>query len=76
MIKTFCDRCGKEVERIQTIDVPQRVDDKFNSIHTEKSELCDSCYDFVNKAVNEYNNAMSKVRIEFYKALLPQRSDT
>ena len=74
MKKLYCDRCKKEVDRLYTIKVPDP--DKptsYGGYSNKDVEVCDSCNKFIEKAVNEYNNSMVRVRFAFYETLFPNK---
>ena len=74
MRKLYCDRCGKEVDNLHEIKVPDP--DKpigYCSYNTKKVEVCNSCKDYIIKAVEEYDNSMIKVRFAFYETLFPSQ---
>lgn len=74
MIKYFCDRCGKEVDKLACVKIPDSNKPcSGSSYSTKEVGLCDSCNTFVNKAVEEYNQAMIKTRFAFYEALFPKK---
>lgn len=70
MKKLFCDRCKKEVDKLNIIKIPDPDKPTSHGAYSIKdAEVCDSCKAFIDKAVNEYNDSMVKVRFAFYEAL-------
>lgn len=70
MRKLFCDRCKKEVDKLNIIKIPDQ--DKpvsHGAYSTKDAEVCNFCKAFIDKAVNEYNDSMVKCRFAFYEAL-------
>ena len=68
MKKLFCDRCKKEVDKLNIIKIPDKPI-SHGAYNVKDAEVCDSCKAFIDKAVNEYNDSMVKVRFAFYEAL-------
>lgn len=72
MRKLYCDRCGKEVNYLQEIRIPDKSKPiKYGGYATKSVEVCGDCYAYVNKAVDEYNDSMTRVRVAFYETLFP-----
>ena len=70
--KHFCDRCGKEVNYLEEISIPDKSKPiKYGGYSTKLVEVCSDCHSYVKKAVDEYNDSMVKVRIAFYETLFP-----
>lgn len=70
MRKLYCDRCEKECRNVSMYTVPKEIL-KDGNYTTKAVELCDECYDFVQKVVIGYNEGMAKARLEFCKTLIP-----
>ena len=74
MKRLYCDRCGKEVKNIFVARIPDERVGNNGSYKNKDVELCKSCKSFVETATREYNNAMTNIRIAFFKALFPSES--
>ena len=75
MVKLYCDRCGKEVEKlfVEKVPDPEKLISS-DGYSTKEIGLCRSCSNFVKQSVSEFNQAMTKTRFAFYDVLL-KRSD-
>ena len=73
MKRLYCDRCGKEVDKLLIHSVPCEIFGNNGDCKTKEVELCKSCKSFVETATREYNNAMANIRVAFFKTLFPNK---
>ena len=54
MTKYFCDRCGKESEKLTKIRIPDKKQPHINSFSTKSICVCSDCE-------NEFDNLINKL---------------